>query len=691
MLSNSSSSNKHLQQPQQSNLTWSSGKVWQGNWPSNSPPFPGLCVYEGPGLVAGSTYTFAVSEWQGADHNGVKVNRTWQAGTGSFKAMSALKSAKDELIQELKAPNMTKLWNTSSTSVWSRVEPSGFLPTSVSGGYGGITSEFVRDGAGMLIGMLELGKVRWNVVRSAIRFMLHGLQCTQNEKLVTGCSIALNMTRPPEVLKGNCPESDRTSGKCKYNTKIIGTDNNEETDGAFYVIACWGRIVHATNDLELERDYYNTLKTYMAYYFKPGSKSPEGKHYWNASLGLLWTPNLEHSRLTRMWSAYDSLTNSFAVESLRYMLIALRRQEPANLGLAALWEGYRKDIVETGLGQTLNYAGAETGGKSIYAEMLGHVNGGGSSGYPLISGMSWVQTAVINLLVSNFSNAGGGAPLTPTSELGVDVDRLDATFETYAKSGSFLWMNEDETLSALVQTTNVNSSHVLNPPYVARPPIPAPPPPPEPIQSCSKPLQGKAALTIAVGADAWAGLLPSHGACCQKCAEAGPSACNVWFYNGDDQGGRCIFKLDASKDTDTKPSPNFYAGRLHQSKRTPASNAWCRTVSWPFGGSCEPGCPCPARVTIGKGVGWETGWMAHRERWTRLIAMVRWLGAAHHVEAQPLFGEDLDYDCLKNLEQGKTVSPSNGRCWGDPGNGVQIGWWVWGQALLRRKLGILEE
>ena len=106
------------------------------------------------------------------------------------------------------------------------------------------------------------------------------------------------------------------------------------------------------------------------------------------------------------------------------------------------------------------------------------------------------------------------------------------------------------------------------------------------------------------------------------------------------------------------------------------TDAWCYTVSWPFGGSCKPGCPCPARVIIGKGLGWEIGWQAHRERWTRLIAITRWLGAAHHVEKQPLYGEDMDYDCLKALEQGKVVSPSNGRCWGDAGNGVQIGWFV---------------
>ena len=43
--------------------------------------------------------------------------------------------------------------------------------------------------------------------------------------------------------------------------------------------------------------------------------------------------------------------------------------------------------------------------------------------------------------------------------------QVDSTFETYAKSGSFLWLNEDVELSALVQTTNVNSSQLRAPPY----------------------------------------------------------------------------------------------------------------------------------------------------------------------------------------------------------------------------------
>ena len=102
-------------------------------------------------------------------------------------------------------------------------------------------------------------------------------------------------------------------------------------------------------------------RRYMDFYFPAGAPaiSSTGTAYWNESLGLLWTPNLEHSRLTRsdpcpphvrsssrvcalaetgvpgrvcvltarvcvlyaracrMWSAYDSLTNSFALEGMR--------------------------------------------------------------------------------------------------------------------------------------------------------------------------------------------------------------------------------------------------------------------------------------------------------------------------------------------------------------------------------------
>jgi hypothetical protein len=296
--------------------------------------------------------------------------------------------------------------------------------------------------------------------------------------------------------------------------------------------------------------------------------------------------------------------------------------------------------------------------------------------------MSWVQLAVTNALLSNLSSAGGSAPLQPLAGLGIDPAMVDSTFDTYAKSGSFLWLNQDIERSALVQTTNVNASRLRSPPYR-----------PDARATCAAALHGKDALALSSGDDSLKQAGFSEGECCDKCAAAGLPVCVAWFYRGDTR--ECVFKLDAGPDHVTAPQGFFASGySIHW---TPSQNKiknknkdpWCQTVSWPFGGTCHPDCPCPARVVIGKGLGWETGWAAHRGRWTRLIAITRWLGTAHHVEKQPLFGEDLDYDCLRAVEHGTEVAPSNGRCWGDAGNGVQIGWWVWGQALMRRKLGLL--
>ena len=85
----------------QGSQVWTSGEVWQGNWPAHSPPFPGLCVYEGPPLQAGSKYTFSVRERQAADGTGKNVSTSWAAGSGSFQTSAQLPTARDELIMEL--------------------------------------------------------------------------------------------------------------------------------------------------------------------------------------------------------------------------------------------------------------------------------------------------------------------------------------------------------------------------------------------------------------------------------------------------------------------------------------------------------------------------------------------------------------------------------------------------------------
>lgn len=251
----------------------------------------------------------------------------------------------------------------------------------------------------------------------------------------SGCHVAENMTRnPPEVIRGDCPEAARQKGQCQYNTKIIGVDANEETDGGFYVISAWGRVVAVTGDTALERDYFGTLKTYLDYYFPAdaqgsGTVSSTGTPYWNESMGLLWTPNLEHSRLTRMWSAYDALTNSFAVDGLRYMIAAAKRIPDSGQVTpndVQRWERYRATIVQKGLDESLNYRGVETDGKSIYAEFYGHVNGYGADSNrqrwdlgdpaPLLP----VRTCTLHAALNN-------APYASQSDIGPSMPKVRVT------------------------------------------------------------------------------------------------------------------------------------------------------------------------------------------------------------------------------------------------------------------------
>jgi hypothetical protein len=121
-------------------------------------------------------------------------------------------------------------------------------------------------------------------------------------------------------------------------------------------------------------------------------------------------------------------------------------------------------------------------------------------------------------------------------------------------AGSFLWLNEDIELSALVQTTNVNSTQLRSPSYADGPP-PAPSPP-FPQSSCAKPLRGKDALLVASGADGWKGVLADAGQCCAKCEAVGLAACQGWFYRADTK--ECFLKPHASADSVTTPLDVFY-------------------------------------------------------------------------------------------------------------------------------------
>jgi hypothetical protein len=129
--------------------TWSSGDVRINVLPT----WIGLAVYEGPPLVPSSVYYWTAEEQlivrgdgtvPSVDDGAVAVtgnNNTaataagWQTvGSGWFSTLAGLISARDEAAAAMRSPNVSALWNGSWHSVLDRAAPSGFLPTSVSGG-----------------------------------------------------------------------------------------------------------------------------------------------------------------------------------------------------------------------------------------------------------------------------------------------------------------------------------------------------------------------------------------------------------------------------------------------------------------------------------------------------------------------------------------------------------------------------
>ena len=87
------------------------------------------------------------------------------------------------------------------------------------------------------------------------------------------------------------------------------------------------------------------------------------------------------------------------------------------------------------------------------------------------------------------------------------------------------------------------------------------------------------------------------------------------------------------------------------------------------------------------GWSWEMAWAAHTGDWVRVAQLHEWLNSLPplYPKTQPTLrtvGEFYSYDCIRG------GAHDQAGCDGDPGNGVMVGWFLWAQTLVRRKLGL---
>ena len=423
---------------------WDSGWVFAEN-----EPFPGLYIYDGPPLLRGVTYNWTASELQWQPYPpipGPYPTAPWVAGTGAFVVSPDLLSPEAEAVAELNGPgNFSTLAANALASVTGRVQPSGFVPTSISGGYGGSTQMFVRDTCAMLLGLLEAqGATALPTVGRVLNFTLSAIE-------------AAGVDYAPHVMTADAGLD-----------RIVALDMADQTDGTMHLAVTVARFLELGGDPALGRAFYPTVRRLLNHYAAPHAANVGGVPYFNATLGLLFNPNLEHSRLGHYWSTFDVLTNTFAAEALRQMAgVAAAMGDGAQ---ATAWAALRTAVV-AGVAESLGYATAnETSGAPIYGELIGGVHywwPGSNNAYPPgnstgplvgIYGMSWVNTAVAGAF-----SAVLGAPRVSPAVAGLDVPRLVNTLDTARRLGSFLWLTDDPAGSALVSLTHLNASTHTDP------------------------------------------------------------------------------------------------------------------------------------------------------------------------------------------------------------------------------------
>eukprot|EP00047_Mylnosiga_fluctuans_P011269 m.20350 g.20350 ORF g.20350 m.20350 type:complete len:544 (-) comp3523_c0_seq2:106-1737(-) len=406
--------------------TWDSGWVWQEN-----EPFTGTAHYAGNNLQPGASYSWAVWEMQLRSASGELVNKSWAAGAGQFTVAASPTSLLDEARAAVNLTNVTSIYLGTAKSITGRIAPSGWMPTSVaSQTYGGM---FVRDSTAGVFALLELEENA--LAGRVLRFMLSAMQ-------------AANLTSVPHVLLGG-PDN------------VTGFDMVDQPDGAYSLIISWAEYITRTGDTAMLADFYPLVSRFLDRYCADGATYANTTiPYFNATLQLLWNPNLEHSRAGHYWSCYDVLTNQFAVEALRRM--AAFATARGDVTTAARWQALRRRVL-AGIAQALSYSSAnETLGQTVYAELRGHWHEWGGAiivdPAPLLWGISWVNIGPVA--------AVGPAIMRPDApesleSVGLSATIMDATFDAYRRLASFFW--EADAYSTQAPQTHINASTLTDP------------------------------------------------------------------------------------------------------------------------------------------------------------------------------------------------------------------------------------
>jgi hypothetical protein len=274
------------------------------------------------------------------------------AQTG-IEETSAVRQHADEVQVRklLESPYFEGLYARTYWSLIQRTDPSGFVPESLTGAYGGM---FPRTVGALSLLYLETGRL--DEAQKSIACVLRAME--QN-----------NLELVPHVIG-------------KTGDRYTIRDDEFQIDGQAHVILGWARLAQRRGRTPFEDQTWNQVSALMT---RTSSRAFLDYGGFPSQLGLVRNSALEHSREGRFWDTYDLLTQSFVGAALKEMAAVARRR--GDTRQADLWEA-KLAILSKGVAKNLTTV---RDGKLTYLEMR---LPNSAAGVPYL-GLGWVALAPV--------------------------------------------------------------------------------------------------------------------------------------------------------------------------------------------------------------------------------------------------------------------------------------------------------
>lgn len=240
---------------------------------------------------------------------------------------------------------------------------------------------------------------------------LSGRGMTDSEVLVYGVADSRGCKTVSVGADGETDVSGEISYRA-YRSRPTFDTGHQQTDGGYMIAVAWAQYVNAckmtAEDISFIGLSYPVLKDLVNYYVDTDGYQNE----W----GLIFNPQIEHTRDGRYWEGYNLITNCFAAEAFCMLAEYAKNNDFADD--AQKWSAEYEKISD-GINEHLVL---EYKGKKFYGELYGDTE--------LDRTVDLDNSLVVGFSYENFAPIAVGWH-------GMDIDIMKNTYDLYRQFGTF--------------------------------------------------------------------------------------------------------------------------------------------------------------------------------------------------------------------------------------------------------------